>query len=561
MARHLITSALPYINGVKHLGNLVGSMLPADVYARFLRQRGHDVLFLCASDEHGTPAELAAQEARMPVQAYCDQQHALQRELGERFLLSWDHFGRSSSRENRELTQHFADRLQTNGYIDERDTAQLFSSKEGRFLPDRYIIGTCPLCGSEQARGDQCESCGAMLEPTDLIDARSSITGSTDLELRTTRHLYLRQSLFVDRLQRWHSSKHWPLLTTSITTKWLDEGLQDRCITRDLTWGVPVNRDGFEQKVFYVWFDAPIEYIAAAQEWANASSHGNRPDWKSWWLEANDVTYTQFMAKDNVPFHTLSFPCTVMGTGEPWKLADYIKAFNWLTYYGGKFSTSQQIGVFMDDALQLLPADYWRWFLIANAPESSDTSFTWPLFGKAVNKDLCDTLGNFVSRTFAFAQLHFTSRVPVGGQLGLDEKNMIDILDDYHSRYTASLERLEFRKAAQHLRRMWSLGNQYFQHAAPWRTIETDRCRTETVMRTALNMVYFLATVSAPIIPASSRTILNSFSSPAELHWPSSGQSGLQMLPPGAAITSPGVLFEKVTPEQLRTWEHQFGGA
>ena len=367
MAQHLITSVLPYINGVKHLGNLVGSMLPADVFARFLRQRGEDVLYICATDEHGTPAELAAIEAGLPVADYCAQQHEIQRELGVRFALSWDHFGRSSSPENAELTQHFARVLEENGFIEERTTKQVYSPVDGRYLPDRYIIGTCPYCGYDRALGDQCENCTRVLDPTDLIEPRSAVSGSTELEIRETKHLFLRQSQLADEVRAWIDTRtDWPVLTTSIAYKWLDEGLQDRGITRDLEWGVPVPKPGYEDKVFYVWFDAPIEYIGATKEWADAEPAADR-DWRSWWSSESDVVYTQFMAKDNVPFHTVSFPCTIIGSREPWKLADYIKGFNWLTYYGGKFSTSQGVGVFMDDAIELLPADYWRWYLIANA--------------------------------------------------------------------------------------------------------------------------------------------------------------------------------------------------
>ncbi|NLA34183.1 MAG: class I tRNA ligase family protein, partial [Actinobacteria bacterium] len=262
MTRYLITSALPYINGVKHLGNLIGSMLPSDAYARFLRMSGEEVLFICATDEHGTPAEIAARDAGLEVAEFCRQSHELQKGLGERFLLSFDHFGRTSNPENHEATQHIAAKLEEQGYLEERVIKQVYSNADGRFLPDRYVTGTCPNCGYEKARGDQCESCTKQLDPTMLLNPHSSISGSTDLEERESRHLYLRQSLLADRLREWLGSKVgvWPVLTTSIGFKWLDEGLEDRGITRDLDWGIPVDRPGFEDKVFYVWFDAPIGY-------------------------------------------------------------------------------------------------------------------------------------------------------------------------------------------------------------------------------------------------------------------------------------------------------------
>ncbi|MEO1000367.1 MAG: class I tRNA ligase family protein, partial [Pseudomonadota bacterium] len=276
MARILITSALPYINGVKHLGNLIGSQLPSDAYARFCRAQGHEVLFLCATDEHGTPAEIAAAKAGKPVAEYCAEMWGVQKALADGFGLSFDWFGRSSSARNHALTQHFAGRLAEAGLIEEVSERQVFSPTDGRFLPDRYIEGTCPNCGYDRARGDQCENCTKQLNPTDLINPRSAISGATDLEVRETTHLYLRQSTMRDRLDAWIDGQEgWPILTTSIAKKWLHDGdgLRDRGITRDLDWGVPVRKGsepwpGMEEKVFYVWFDAPIEYIAAAAEWA-----------------------------------------------------------------------------------------------------------------------------------------------------------------------------------------------------------------------------------------------------------------------------------------------------
>ena len=313
MARILITSAIPYINGIKHLGNLVGSQLPADLYARYLRGRGHEVMFICATDEHGTPAELAAAKTGEPVEVFCERMHAVQKAIAEGFRLSFDHFGRSSSTRNRLLTQHFAGKLAEAGLIEEVAEKQVYSNADGRFLPDRYIEGTCPNCGYDRARGDQCENCTKQLDPTDLINPRSAISGSTDLEVRETKHLYLKQRALRGKLADWIDSKaDWPVLTTSIAKKWLNDGdgLQDRGITRDLYWGVPVMKGdqpwpGMEGKVFYVWFDAPIEYIACTAEWADANG---LPDaaWLRWWRTdqgAADVRYVQFMGKDNVPFH------------------------------------------------------------------------------------------------------------------------------------------------------------------------------------------------------------------------------------------------------------------
>ena len=366
MSKFLITSALPYVNGVKHLGNLAGSLLPADIHARFRRQTGHEVLFLCGTDEHGTPVELAAHAAGVPVADYCARQHAVQADIYRRFGLSFDHFSRTSGEANRRLTQELFRCLDAAGFIEERTILQAYSPTDRRFLPDRYVVGTCPHCGHPNARGDQCESCTALLDPEELLSPRSAISGATDVEFRATRHLFLKLSAFDGRLRDWLATRRdWPTLVRSIALKWLDEGLRDRCITRDLEWGVAVPKAGFEDKVFYVWFDAPIGYIAAAIEWSEAAPGR---DWRDWWQSGADVTYVQFLAKDNVPFHAVSFPATLLGSGLPFKLVDTIKGFNWLTFEGGKFSTSAGHGIFTDTALALLPADTWRWWLAANAP-------------------------------------------------------------------------------------------------------------------------------------------------------------------------------------------------
>ncbi len=569
MARHLITSALPYINGIKHLGNLVGSQLPADLYARYLRARGHEVMFICATDEHGTPAELAAAKTGEPVADYCARMHGVQTELARGFGLSFDHYGRSSSPRNHALTQHFAGRLAENGFISEVSEKQVYSVDDGRFLPDRYIEGTCPNCGYDKARGDQCENCTKQLDPTDLIDPRSAISGSTNLEVRETKHLYLRQSALKDQISDWIDSKtDWPILTTSIARKWLDdgEGLQDRGITRDLHWGVPVKRGdqpwpGMEGKVFYVWFDAPVEYIAATAEWADA--HGKTDaDWRRWWRRdegADDVTYTQFMGKDNVPFHTLSFPATLIGSGEPWRMVDYIKSFNYLTYDGGQFSTSQGRGVFMDHALEILPADYWRWWLLSHAPESGDSEFTWENFQQSVNKDLADVLGNFVSRITKFCRSKFGETVPEGDEYGPEETRLIDTLTTRIRAYEGFMAAMEVRKSAGELRAIWVLGNEYLQSAAPWSTHKTDPQKAAMQVRLGLNLIRLYAVLSAPFIPFAAKSMLEAMGTTDEA-WPDDVAGALTALAPGHAFTVPEVLFAKISDESRAEWEERFKG-
>ena len=552
MARILITSALPYINGIKHLGNLAGSMLPADVYARFKRAQGHEVLYICATDEHGTPAELAAAAAGQDVRTYCDEQHEVQKAAGQAFGLSYD---------------WFAAVLEKNGLIEERVDRMIYSVDDARFLPDRYVEGTCPHCGHVGARGDQCDNCGRLLDPTDLIDPYSAVSGSRNLEVRDTRHLYLLQTKLADRIRSWINAKtDWQTLARSIALKHLDEGLIDRGITRDLKWGVPVvgpdggPRPGMEGKVFYVWFDAPIEYIAATQEWADATGG----DWKSWWRTdagADDVRYVEFMGKDNVAFHTVSFPATLLGSGEPWKLVDQLKAFNWLNWYGGKFSTSNRRGVFMDAALDLLPPDLWRWYLIANAPEGSDTAFTWEQFQSAVNRDLADVLGNFVNRILKFNETKLEGTVPDGGEPGELEIALLASVQEKIASLTENLEALEYRKAAQDLRALWVAGNEYLQVAAPWTAIKTDRDRAAVVVRTAINLVALYARLSAPFIPFSAATIGEAVGEAGTTSWPSPTDGGLlDSLPRGRRVTAPEVMFKKIEDDQVVTWTEQYDG-
>ncbi len=562
MARILITSALPYINGIKHLGNLVGSQLPADLFARYNRGRGHEVMFICATDEHGTPAELAAAKAGQPVAEYCAELHDVQADIAKRFGLSFDYFGRSSSPQNHRLTQHLAAKLADNDLIEEVSEKQVYSIDDGRFLPDRYIEGTCPNCGHEGARGDQCDECTKQLSPTDLIDPYSTISGSKNLEVRETKHLFLRQSKLRDTLDKWISSKtDWPVLTTSIAKKWLHDGdgLRDRGITRDLDWGVSV--PGMEGKVFYVWFDAPIEYIGATAEWAEANGLDDSA-WERWWRTdkgGDDVRYVQFMGKDNVPFHTLSFPATIIGSGEPWKLVDYIKSFNYLNYDGGQFSTSKGRGVFMDQALSILPSDYWRWWLLSHAPENSDAEFTWENFQASVNKDLADVLGNFASRVTKFCRSKFGEVVPEGGTYGPEEQALIDTLDKRIKAYNTHMDDMEVRKAASELRAIWVAGNEYLQTAAPWAKFKEDPEAAAAVIRLSLNLIRLYAVLSAPFIPDASATLLKAMNTTDD-SWPDDVTQALETLPAGHEFTVPDVLFAKITDDQREEWQEKFAG-
>ena len=562
MSKILITSALPYVNGVPHLGHLVGCLLPSDVYARYMRMMGHEVLYVCGTDEHGTPSEVGAAKEGMDVADYCLKYHNRHKEAYDAFNLSFDYFGRTSSEQNREITYHIFEQLDKNGLIEEESIKQIFSIDDNRFLHDRYVTGTCPHCGYDKARGDQCENCTKVLDPTELINPRSTISGSTNLEVRETKHLFLNLPKLEKQLAEWVKSKEpfWPDVAYSIAQKWLKEGLRPRCITRDLKWGFPVPKKGFEDKVFYVWFDAPIGYLGITKQWADEKP-GER-NWKDWWLDAKDVYYVQFMGKDNVPFHSISFPATLLGTGENWTKVDYLKGMSYLTFEGGKFSKSEQRGVFAEDAVKEFPADYWRYWLISNAPEASDSSFTFDLFAGVVNKDLNGVLGNFVSRVMKMTASKIGAEVPAGGEMTEVEEKLIADLQEKADNYCKYMEGLEFKKAMNELRAIWVDGNNYISVTEPWTVIKTDPARAAAILRVCLNLIRIYALLSAPVMPETSAKILAKFGLNAADMPVLKGFNAakeIEALQPGHKFEVGDALFERIAPEKTEELKAKYG--
>lgn len=562
MSKILITSALPYVNGVPHLGHLVGCLLPSDVYARYMRMMGHEVLYVCGTDEHGTPSEVGAAKEGMDVADYCLKYHNRHKEAYDAFNLSFDYFGRTSSEQNREITYHIFEQLDKNGLIEEESIKQIFSIDDNRFLPDRYVTGTCPHCGYDKARGDQCENCTKVLDPTELINPRSTISGSTNLEVRETKHLFLNLPKLEKQLAEWVKSKEpfWPDVAYSIAQKWLKEGLRPRCITRDLKWGFPVPKKGFEDKVFYVWFDAPIGYLGITKQWADEKP-GER-NWKDWWLDAKDVYYVQFMGKDNVPFHSISFPATLLGTGENWTKVDYLKGMSYLTFEGGKFSKSEQRGVFAEDAVKEFPADYWRYWLISNAPEASDSSFTFDLFAGVVNKDLNGVLGNFVSRVMKMTASKIGAEVPAGGEMTEVEEKLIADLQEKADNYCKYMEGLEFKKAMNELRAIWVDGNNYISVTEPWTVIKTDPARAAAILRVCLNLIRIYALLSAPVMPETSAKILAKFGLNAADMPVLKGFNAakeIEAFQPRHKFEVGDALFERIAPEKTEELKAKYG--
>lgn len=562
MSKILVTSALPYINGVPHLGHMVGCLLPSDIYARYMRMKGNEVLYIAGTDEHGTTSEVGALKEGMDVQAYCDMYHDRHAQTYKDFNLSFDYFGRTSSEQNKEITYHIFEQLDKNGFIEERSIKQVYSVDDKMFLADRYITGTCPHCGYEKARGDQCENCTKVLEPTDLINPRSSVSGSTNLEVRETKHLFLNLPKLEKRLGEWIKTKEpfWPDVAYTIAQKWLKEGLQERCITRDLKWGFPVNKPGYEDKVFYVWFDAPIGYIGITKQWSDQKP-GER-NWKNWWLDAQDVRHVEFMGKDNVPYHSITFPATLLGTGENWTQVDYLKGMSYLTYEGGKFSKSEKRGIFAEDAIKEFPADYWRYWLMSNAPEGSDASFSFDLFAAVVNKDLNGVLGNFVSRVLKMTSSKIGDTVPAGGEMTDVEKELVTVLQGRINDYLRYMDEMEFRKAMNELRAVWVEGNNYISAAEPWTVIKTDAERAAAILRTCINLIRIFAVLSAPVMPTVAAAMLERLGLKFEDMPSLDGfdvSAEITAVAPGRPFTVGEPLFERITPERIEELKQKYG--
>ncbi|MBR4891597.1 MAG: methionine--tRNA ligase [Alphaproteobacteria bacterium] len=509
--KYLVTSALPYVNGELHLGHLIGCYLPSDVYARFCRAMGRDVLFVCGADEHGTPAIVGAAAENLPVIEYNNKYYEKHLKSVRDFNLSFDLYGRTHTDKQEKLIHELFTRLDEQGLIEERETIQPFSVDDNMFLADRQLVGTCPKCGFENARGDQCDKCSATYEATELLNPRSTISNSSNIEYRPTKNLFFLASKIENKWKDWlaeHAPK-WSKSAAAIARGWANEGLHDTSITRDLSWGIPVNKPGYENKVFYVWFDAPWGYVSISQA-ANDK-------WADWWKNP-DTHYAQFMGKDNVKFHSVFFPEQQLAMNDNWKTVDMLKGMNFLNFEGGKFSKSQQRGIFLDSAIDIAPADYWRYSLLASAPETDDTDFTINRFADIVNKDLNGMLGNFVSRVCKLTAKNFGNNVP---KAGAENTELAKEINEKLSELTAALEACEFRNSITALRGLYAIGNEYMTKMEPWALVKNgDTEGAAACLNECFQMIDLFARISAPFIPDAATKMQNVFTTTHDLSWP-----------------------------------------
>ena len=536
--KYLITSALPYVNNQLHIGHLIGCLLPSDVYARFCRAMGRDVLYIGGSDEHGTPSEVGALRENLSVEEYVDKYRAKHLDAVRDFNLSFDLYGRTHTKLHEKLIHELFERLDSLGMIYEKSSMQPYSVNEKKFLADRYVIGTCPRCGYEHAYGNECDKCGASLDPQDLIKPHSAIDPSSPVEMRETKHLYFRMSAMQDKLRAWINSRvGWPKTAITIANKWLDEGLRDNSITRDLKWGIPVNKPGFEDKVFYVWFDAPWGYVSISQ--------AARDDWESWWKNP-DCKYVEFMGKDNVSFHSVFFPAQELAMDDGWKTVDVLKAVNFMNFNGAKISKSSGNGIFLDNALDIAPSDAWRYALIASAPESDDTDFTVARFAEIVNKDLNGLLGNFVSRVCKLSAKNFGLVVPNAGKF---DTNLADKINEKLADLTNALDALELRKSVAALRSLYAIANEYMTENAPWNLVKDGKIdAAAAVLNNCFQMIDLFARVSQPFMPDTANKIQNIFGGTHDLSWPKHFESRIM---DGEVFSIPENLFERIDDERV----------
>lgn len=540
--RTLITAALPYANGPVHIGHLAGVYIPADIYARYLRLKGQEVLFVCGSDEHGVPIAIRAQKEGVTPQDIVDRYHTIIRDSFARFGMTFDIYSRTTSPTHREHASAFFRTLYEKGAFTEEETEQYYDPEARQFLADRYIVGTCPRCQNDHAYGDQCESCGSTLNPTDLIHPHSAISGATPI-LKKTKHWYLPLDQHEPFLREWILEQHkeWKSNVYGQCRSWLDGGLQPRAVSRDLDWGIPVPVEGAEGKVLYVWFDAPIGYISNTKELL--------PDtWETWWKD-QDTRLLHFIGKDNIVFHCIVFPAMLRAEGS-YILPENVPANEFLNLEGNKISTSRNWAVWLNEYLDELPdkQDVLRYVLTANAPETKDNDFTWKDYQARNNNELVAVFGNFVNRALVLTSKYFDGHVPALGDLTDFDQETLSELSTTRAAIERELDNFHFREALKEAMNLARLGNKYLADTEPWKLAKTDLVRVATILNISLQITANLAIAFAPFLPMSSERLCQMLQI-ALPSWEDLGRADL--MPVGHTLGEARLLFEKIEDEVI----------
>jgi len=544
--RHTITAALPYANGPVHIGHMAGVYIPSDIYVRYLRSKGEDVAFICGSDEHGVAITLRARKEGISPQEVVDRYHEQIKKSFDDFGISFDIYSRTSSEVHHKTAAEFFKNLYDKGAFSEQSSEQFFDEAEGQFLADRYIKGTCPVCGFPDAYGDQCENCGSTLSPSELKNPKSMLSGEPPIK-KETKHWYFPLDNYEKWLKEWilEGHKEWRSTVYGECKSWIDGGLRPRPMTRDLDWGIPVPVEGADGKVLYVWFDAPIGYISATKEWAAA----NGKNWEDYWKN-DDTRLLHFIGKDNIVFHCIIFPAILKAEGS-YILPDNVPANEFLNLENNKISTSRNWAVWLHEFLEDFPGkqDVLRYVLTANAPEAKDNDFTWKDFQARNNNELVAVLGNFVNRAVVLTHKYFEGQVPEIQGLEPIDQDVLDQLSGYPDKISNTLDQFKFREALSQTMEVARLGNKYLADTEPWKLIKTDQERVKTIMNVALQVAANLSVLIAPFLPDTARKLTDTLGIAAG-NWKDAGRSDL--LTPGQQLSKGALLFEKIEDTEIQ---------
>jgi len=556
----LVTSALPYVNGPIHLGHLSGAYLPADIYVRYKRLKGDDIIYICGSDEHGVPITISADKENVSPQVIIDRYHKLNYDAFKKFGMSFDNYSRTSLPVHHKTAKEFFLEFYKQGILKEKKTFQFYDEKNNMFLPDRYVEGTCPNCGSEEARSDECENCGALYEPKELKNPKSKISGESPI-LKETSHWFFPLGKFQQRLENYINEMNekygWKENVLQYCRGWFKEGLKDRAVTRDLDWGVKVPLDDAEGKVLYVWFEAVLGYISSTKEY---SEKIGKPDlWKEYWQDPN-TKYIAFIGKDNVVFHCIVFPAMLMawndGEKEKYCLPQNVPANEFLNFEGKKFSKSRNWGIDAVDFLEIFPADPLRYTLAANLPENRDTDFQWKEFQAKNNSELAAIFGNFINRTFTFVHKHFEGKVPPKGVLNEMDKKMIETISEYPQKISGYFERYKIKNGTNEIMNLARAGNKYFNDSEPWLTVKTDNEKCSTTINICLQNIYTLAELFEPVLPFSSKKIFGMLNT-EPTSWDKCGDENLLT---GHKLNKAEILFPQIEDKMIEEQIQKLGG-